>query len=76
MHGDNVPCDASIDVHVTVRRIPASVQVFMPHVHAVGYIILVHHHTKQWVANLKMNGTVHAAAFTSDGGQLYAIGGE
>eukprot|EP00455_Lapot_gusevi_P020805 TRINITY_DN2198_c0_g1_i1.p1 TRINITY_DN2198_c0_g1~~TRINITY_DN2198_c0_g1_i1.p1 ORF type:complete len:527 (+),score=88.25 TRINITY_DN2198_c0_g1_i1:51-1631(+) len=41
-----------------------------------GYLVLVSQASKQWVANLKMNGTVRAAAFNSDSTQLYSTGGD
>ncbi|KAJ3219529.1 U3 small nucleolar RNA-associated protein 18 [Dinochytrium kinnereticum] len=39
-----------------------------------GYIVLVSRMTKQWVANLKMNGSVRAIEFSKDGKYLYSIG--
>lgn len=39
-----------------------------------GYIILVSNKSKQWVANLKMNSPVRAAAFTADGSELLSTG--
>ncbi|KAJ3105561.1 U3 snoRNP protein [Phlyctochytrium planicorne] len=41
-----------------------------------GYIILVSRITKQWIANLKMNGSVRAIEFSKDGKYLYSIGGD
>ena len=41
-----------------------------------GYIVLLHGKTKQWIANLKINGSVRAMAFTSDSSKLYATGGD
>ena len=40
-----------------------------------GNTILVSRTTKQWLHNIKMNGSVRAAAFSSDGQQLYTSGG-
>ncbi|KAI8381519.1 WD40-repeat-containing domain protein [Radiomyces spectabilis] len=39
-----------------------------------GHIILVSYLTKQWIANLKMNGTVVSADWSSDGRYLFGIG--
>ena len=39
-----------------------------------GYIILVSAFTKQWVANLKMEGSVRAVAFSSDSNTLISSG--
>ncbi|TPX75135.1 hypothetical protein CcCBS67573_g03599 [Chytriomyces confervae] len=41
-----------------------------------GYIILVSRISKQWIANLRMNGTVRALDFSKDGRWLYSIGGD
>ncbi|XP_065834531.1 U3 small nucleolar RNA-associated protein 18 homolog isoform X2 [Oscarella lobularis] len=41
-----------------------------------GYIILLSNKTKQWVANLKMNGTVTAIAFSPDGSLLLSHGSD
>ncbi|KAJ3005496.1 UNVERIFIED_CONTAM: U3 snoRNP protein [Siphonaria sp. JEL0065] len=41
-----------------------------------GYIILISAHSKQWIANLRMNGTCTAFDFTKDGRFLYSIGGD
>uniref|UniRef100_A0A6A7G3B9 U3 small nucleolar RNA-associated protein 18 homolog n=1 Tax=Hirondellea gigas TaxID=1518452 RepID=A0A6A7G3B9_9CRUS len=41
-----------------------------------GYIILVSLRTRQPIGTLKMNGSVRSIAFTSDGLQLYSIGGD
>ncbi|KAJ3131330.1 U3 snoRNP protein [Physocladia obscura] len=41
-----------------------------------GHIILVARHSKQWIANLKMNGSVRAIDFSKDGRWLYSIGGD
>jgi hypothetical protein len=40
-----------------------------------GYVVLVCAVTKQWVADLRLNGTVTAIDFSRDGKSLYAIGG-
>ncbi|ORX63246.1 WD40 repeat-like protein [Basidiobolus meristosporus CBS 931.73] len=39
-----------------------------------GYIVLVSQRTKQWVANLKMNGQVRSIDWSADGRYLYSIG--
>ena len=39
-----------------------------------GYIPLVSLHTRQWVGSLKMNGSVRAAAFSTDGNDLVTAG--
>jgi U3 small nucleolar RNA-associated protein 18 len=39
-----------------------------------GYIILVSRRSKQWIANLKMNGTVRSLCYSPDN-QLYSLGG-
>ncbi|KAJ3321045.1 U3 snoRNP protein [Blyttiomyces sp. JEL0837] len=41
-----------------------------------GYVILVSKQTKQWIANLKMNGSVRAIDFSKDGRFLYSIGSD
>jgi U3 small nucleolar RNA-associated protein 18 len=41
-----------------------------------GYIVLVSRHSKQWIANLRMNGSVRAIEFSKDGRFLYSIGSE
>ena len=41
-----------------------------------GYIILVDAHTKHWIADLKMNGSVHAVTFTPDGEEIIASGSD
>ncbi|CAG8441103.1 3850_t:CDS:2 [Acaulospora morrowiae] len=39
-----------------------------------GNMILVSYHTKQFVASMKMNGTVNSAHWSSDGKYLFSIG--
>ncbi|KAJ3074414.1 U3 snoRNP protein [Podochytrium sp. JEL0797] len=41
-----------------------------------GYIILVSASSKQWIANLRMNGTCTAFDFSKDGRFLYSVGGD
>jgi U3 small nucleolar RNA-associated protein 18 len=41
-----------------------------------GYIILVDVQSKQWVANLKMNGSARAVTFTPDGEYIMASGSD
>eukprot|EP00897_Mesotaenium_endlicherianum_P005820 jgi/Mesen1/5266/ME000263S04377 len=41
-----------------------------------GYVSLVSQRTHQWVANLKMNGSARAAAFSPDGLELATGGGD
>ncbi|KNC96269.1 uncharacterized protein SPPG_08420 [Spizellomyces punctatus DAOM BR117] len=41
-----------------------------------GHIILVSKDTKQWVATMKMNGSVTAIDFSKDGKFLYSFGGD
>ena len=41
-----------------------------------GYIILVDVDSKQWMASLKMNGSVRAIAFTPDGEYILASGSD
>lgn len=41
-----------------------------------GYIILFDISNKQWIADLKMNGSVRAVTFSSDGTQLIASGSD
>ncbi|KAI8618905.1 WD40-repeat-containing domain protein [Chytriomyces sp. MP71] len=41
-----------------------------------GYIILVSRISKQWIANLRMNGTVRALDFSKDGRWLFSVGGD
>ncbi|TPX41215.1 hypothetical protein SeLEV6574_g06206 [Synchytrium endobioticum] len=38
-----------------------------------GYIILASRDTKQWIANLRMNGKVRSLCFSLDGEYLYAV---
>lgn len=40
-----------------------------------GHIILLSKDTKQWIANMKMNGTVTAVDFSTDGRSMYSFGG-
>lgn len=41
-----------------------------------GYLTLVSYQTKQRVADLKMNGSADAAAWSNDGKYLFSIGGD
>lgn len=41
-----------------------------------GYVILFDIQAKQWIADLKLNGSVRALCFTSDGEQLIASGSD
>ncbi|KAJ3381741.1 U3 snoRNP protein [Entophlyctis sp. JEL0112] len=41
-----------------------------------GYIILVSGRSKQWIANLRMNGTVRAIDFSKDGRWLFSVGAD
>jgi U3 small nucleolar RNA-associated protein 18 len=41
-----------------------------------GYVILVDARTKQWIADLKMNGSVRALTFTPDGEYLLGSGSD
>ena len=41
-----------------------------------GYIILVDAHTKHWIADLKMNGSVRAVTFTPDGEEILGSGSD
>jgi U3 small nucleolar RNA-associated protein 18 len=41
-----------------------------------GYIILVSRITKQWIANLKMNGSVNTLCFSSNGQYIYSLGND
>jgi U3 small nucleolar RNA-associated protein 18 len=41
-----------------------------------GYIILVDVRTKEWIADLKMNGSVRAITFSANGDYLYASGSD
>ncbi|RKO86303.1 WD40-repeat-containing domain protein, partial [Blyttiomyces helicus] len=41
-----------------------------------GCIILISRQTKQWIATMKMNGTVRAIEFSPDGQLLYSFGGD
>lgn len=43
---------------------------------AGGVVILVSLLTKQWVANLKMNGTATCVAFSATGDELFAVGSD
>lgn len=39
-----------------------------------GYIILVSFKTKQWIANLKMNSSVHSVDWSADGKYIWGVG--
>ncbi|RMX55645.1 hypothetical protein pdam_00001664 [Pocillopora damicornis] len=39
-----------------------------------GYIILLSSKTKQWIGNLKMNGSVQSVAFNADGSRMFTAG--
>lgn len=39
-----------------------------------GYLILLSSKTKQWIGNLKMNGSVGSVAFNADGSRMYSAG--
>jgi U3 small nucleolar RNA-associated protein 18 len=41
-----------------------------------GYVVLVDTHSKQWVGNLKLNGSVRAITFTPDGSCILASGSD
>ncbi|GBG61499.1 hypothetical protein CBR_g21842 [Chara braunii] len=41
-----------------------------------GYVMLVSQRTKQWIANLKMNGTARTLAFTAGGQELITSGSD
>ncbi|CAG8822715.1 11595_t:CDS:2, partial [Racocetra persica] len=41
-----------------------------------GYLVLVNNRTKQWVANMKMNGTVTSVDWSDDGRYLYSVGSD
>ncbi|OZJ02886.1 hypothetical protein BZG36_03805 [Bifiguratus adelaidae] len=41
-----------------------------------GYIVLVSYETRQWIANLKMNGSVRSVDWSEDGEKLYSVGGD
>jgi len=41
-----------------------------------GYLVLVSAKTRQWLANLKMNGTVNSVAFTPDKAFMFSFGGD
>ncbi|KXS11066.1 WD40 repeat-like protein [Gonapodya prolifera JEL478] len=41
-----------------------------------GHVDLVDGRTKQWVGDLKMNGSVVAAEFSADGKRVFSIGGD
>jgi U3 small nucleolar RNA-associated protein 18 len=41
-----------------------------------GYIILVDVHSKQWIADLKMNGSARAVTFTPDGEEILGSGSD
>jgi U3 small nucleolar RNA-associated protein 18 len=41
-----------------------------------GYVVLVDSHSKQWVGNLKLNGSVRAVTFTPDGSSILASGSD
>ena len=41
-----------------------------------GYIVLVDAHSKHWIADLKINGSVRAITFTPDGQYLMASGSD
>ncbi|CAO3660842.1 unnamed protein product [Umbelopsis ramanniana] len=39
-----------------------------------GYIILISFKTKQWIANLKMNSSVHSVDWSADGKYIWGVG--
>jgi U3 small nucleolar RNA-associated protein 18 len=41
-----------------------------------GYIVLVDAHSKHWMTDLKMNGSVRAITFTPDSSQIIASGSD
>ena len=41
-----------------------------------GYIVLVDAHSKHWIMDLKMNGSVRALTFTPDGSQMLSSGSD
>ncbi|CAG8474312.1 12784_t:CDS:2 [Dentiscutata erythropus] len=41
-----------------------------------GYLVLVSNRTKQWIANMKMNGTVTSVDWSNDGRYLYSVGND
>lgn len=41
-----------------------------------GTLLMVSNKTKQWVANLKMNGSARNVAFSADGSKMYSSGGD
>ena len=41
-----------------------------------GYIVLVDSHSKQWIGDLKLNGSVRAITFTPDGSCILASGSD
>ncbi|XP_031562119.1 U3 small nucleolar RNA-associated protein 18 homolog isoform X2 [Actinia tenebrosa] len=41
-----------------------------------GYMMLVSSRTKQWIGNLKMNGTVGAVTFSADGSHMFSTGSD
>ena len=41
-----------------------------------GYIILVDAHSKHWITDLKMNGSVRSLAFSPDGSQILSSGSD
>jgi U3 small nucleolar RNA-associated protein 18 len=41
-----------------------------------GYVVLVDAHTKHWIADLKMNGSVRALTFTPDGDYIIGSGSD
>lgn len=74
-----------LDFHCTKRWKPAlqpaiiygAEQPQSTHTHvAQGYIPLVSLKTRQWICNLKMNGSVRCAAFTPSGNELLTLGGD
>lgn len=41
-----------------------------------GYLLLLSSMTKQWIGNLKMNGSVESIAFNADGSRMYSAGSD
>lgn len=41
-----------------------------------GYLVLISTKTKQWVADMKMNGTSRAVCFSPSGDIMYSYGGD
>jgi len=73
---DHVPRIAGREEKSLERCVPSPDGKLIAFMGNDGYIILVDVHSKQWIADLKMNGSVRAVTFTADGEYILASGSD